>query len=100
MLTQISRPWMGAYHFAELPLIFGSHEDLSPPSPQIQYDVSHKMQDYWLAFIKDPHDGPRHAGWPLYAPSGSLLHIAPHDTDRAVELNLASSVDNACMTTP
>jgi carboxylesterase type B len=62
--TNISpRPWLGAYHTAELPLIFGTHA-AEGASTDFEQKVSDKMQDLWLEFIKDPQEGLAKAGWP------------------------------------
>ncbi|EME78388.1 uncharacterized protein MYCFIDRAFT_167763, partial [Pseudocercospora fijiensis CIRAD86] len=56
--TNISpKPWMGAYHSAELPLIFGTHPDYRGASTDLEYQTSCAMQDAWVAFAKDPVNG-------------------------------------------
>ena len=91
---------MGAYHFAELPITFGVHEDLEPSSTKYEYDVSHVMQDLWLAFIKDPENGALSRGWPLYKPNGQVLNIAPSGSDQPTVLDMMSELENECSTTP
>ena len=62
--TNISpRPWLGAYHTAELPLVFGTHA-MEGPSTEFEQQVSENMQDLWLEFIMDPTEGLKRAGWP------------------------------------
>ncbi|SPO01841.1 related to triacylglycerol lipase V precursor [Cephalotrichum gorgonifer] len=62
--TNISpRPWLGAYHTAELPLIFGTH-GIEGPSTNFEKRVSERMQDLYLRFISDPVRGLEKAGWP------------------------------------
>jgi acetylcholinesterase len=51
------RPWQGAYHSAELPLIFGTHDIVREESTNVEFAVSHAMQDMWLAFMRDPING-------------------------------------------
>ena len=70
------RPWEGAYHSSELPMIFGTHDIVRGPSPQFAYDVSHRMQDLWLAFMKDPHNGLPEQGWPEFEPNGKAMEFA------------------------
>ncbi|KAK8214673.1 carboxylesterase [Phyllosticta capitalensis] len=66
--TNISpRPWMGAYHESELPLLFGTHADFRGNSTPFEYEVSHTMQDTWVAFARDPENGLDRLGWPAYA---------------------------------
>ncbi|KAF4449065.1 hypothetical protein F53441_7609 [Fusarium austroafricanum] len=53
----------GAYHSAELPLIFGTHGIARGKSTPFEVEVSHSMQDHWLAFIQDPVSGLDKLGW-------------------------------------
>jgi carboxylesterase type B len=63
--TDISpRPWLGAYHTADLPLVFGTY-GTEGPATDFESRVSERMQDLYLEFIKDPANGLRRAGWPL-----------------------------------
>ncbi|KAG9252332.1 Alpha/Beta hydrolase protein [Emericellopsis atlantica] len=74
--TNISpRPWLGAYHTAELPLVFGTHETYGPSSP-FEKLLSEKMQDRWLQFMKDPANGLKAAGWPQTSAGGQRSQIA------------------------
>ncbi|GAP87884.1 putative chlorogenic acid esterase precursor [Rosellinia necatrix] len=56
-------PWLGAYHGAELPMVFGTH-GLEGPSGAFERQVSHRMQDLYLEFARDPAEGLKRAGWP------------------------------------
>ncbi|KAF5595152.1 triacylglycerol lipase V precursor [Fusarium subglutinans] len=56
-------PWLGAYHTAELPLIFGTHET-EGPSTKFERKVSERMQDLYLRFASDPVHGLEKDGWP------------------------------------
>ncbi|KAI1173433.1 Alpha/Beta hydrolase protein [Nemania sp. FL0916] len=56
-------PWLGAYHTADLPMVFGTY-GLEGPSTSFEEQVSHRMQDLYLEFIKDPAQGLKRAGWP------------------------------------
>jgi carboxylesterase type B len=50
--TNVSpRPWMGAWHGAELPMLFGTHPDYRGNSTALEYATSHAMQDAWLALV-------------------------------------------------
>ncbi|KAK4987195.1 hypothetical protein LTR50_004796 [Elasticomyces elasticus] len=60
------RPWMGAYHSAELPLIMGTHPDFRGPSSELEYATSEAMQDAWVAFARDPVGGLAGQGWMPY----------------------------------
>lgn len=78
--TNISPQWWeGAYHSAELPLIFGTHNIAREASSRFQYQVSEKMQDYWLAFARDPTKGLPKLGWNSYNPEGKAVLIGYKD---------------------
>lgn len=53
----------GAFHSAELPLIMGTHDEARGKSSKFEYEVSHYMQDFWLAFAQDPSSGLTRKGW-------------------------------------
>jgi acetylcholinesterase len=56
------RPWLGAYHTAELPMVFGTF-GTEGPSTGFEQRVSEHMQDMYLAFAEDPAEGLIKAGW-------------------------------------
>ncbi|KAI0392837.1 triacylglycerol lipase FGL5 [Xylariaceae sp. FL0594] len=60
------RPWLGAYHTADLPLVFGTYgtEGGLVKGTSFEKRVSERMQDLYLEFLRDPADGLRRAGWP------------------------------------
>lgn len=55
--------WEGAYHSAELPLIFGTYGIVRGEGTAFEKQVSEKMQDYWLAFAEDSINGLPKLGW-------------------------------------
>ncbi|KAL4736110.1 Alpha/Beta hydrolase protein [Aspergillus similis] len=85
-------PWLGAYHSGDLPLWFGTHDDFGG-SEELEWRTSYLMQDYLLAFMKDPHGGLERQGWQDYA-EGTMLRFG------GVEAPVASisvqTVDSAC----
>ncbi|KAI5361170.1 Putative carboxylesterase, type B, carboxylesterase type B, carboxylesterase type B, active [Septoria linicola] len=88
--TNISpRPWMGAWHSAELPLIFGTHPNYRGPSTKLEYATSHAMQDAWVAFATDPVNGLSAQDWLPYDTLGSATvrefgaGVAARDVDIA-----------------
>jgi carboxylesterase type B len=90
----------GAYHGAELPLIFGttsSTPGLNSTAEEIKFQAY--IQGAWAAFAKDPVNGLRtyEGGWPLYDPAKkSLIRLA---YDNHVGTNLASPMvyDAGCV---
>ncbi|KAI2791820.1 hypothetical protein POX_c04699 [Penicillium oxalicum] len=62
-------PWLGAFHFSDLLMIFGTYmKDLGEIS-QLERDTSMAMQDYLLAFIRNPSTVSETVGWPRFDPS-------------------------------
>ncbi|KAH7305924.1 Alpha/Beta hydrolase protein [Stachybotrys elegans] len=57
--------WLGAYHNAETPMIFGTYGllDHIANTTDFQVELSLSMQDHILAFAKDPYNGPQALGW-------------------------------------
>ncbi|KAK4154121.1 Alpha/Beta hydrolase protein [Chaetomidium leptoderma] len=50
--TNVSpKPWMGAWHGSEMPLVFGTHPLYRGNSTELEYLTSYAMQDAWLAFV-------------------------------------------------
>ena len=94
--TNISpRPWMGAYHSSELPLIFGTHGDFRGASTRAEIELSERMQDAWVAFVKDPVGGLPAIGWDAYAPGGEALVWG---SDGQTSRILVSELDAVCLT--
>ncbi|KAL4910529.1 hypothetical protein BDW74DRAFT_172000 [Aspergillus multicolor] len=77
------RPWEGAYHTSELPLLFGTFTQYgwaenSIPSV-LEYATAAKWQDFYVAFARDPRNALPDAGWPAWRPDGSALIWNPKD---------------------
>ncbi|KAF2706438.1 acetylcholinesterase [Pleomassaria siparia CBS 279.74] len=67
------RPWMGAYHQSELPLLFGTHGNYRGSSTKYENAVSVAMQDAWRAFADNPQDGLKGEDWPRYTPTRDIF---------------------------
>ena len=61
-----TEPWLGAYHSAELPLIFGTFDSFRGQGPALENTTSVAMQDAWLAFTKNGGQGLESMGWNSY----------------------------------
>lgn len=69
-------PTSGAYHGSDLPLLFGTTEEVTGmPSSMNQHRFSMYMMSAWVAFAADPHEGLSRLGWPGYKPSGMFITI-------------------------
>ncbi|KAI8944895.1 carboxylesterase [Xylaria longipes] len=93
-------PWMGAYHGADLPMIFGTY-NISGGSTEFQNQVAERMQDYVFAFLADPQRGLAKLGWVSSHNSksndGTMVRLGE---DESIIKNINSiDVDNACIGT-
>ncbi|KAI1101600.1 alpha/beta-hydrolase [Jackrogersella minutella] len=88
-------PWMGAYHGADLPMIFGCY-NLTGGATESQKQVAEAMQDYVLAFLTDPENGIRDLDWipSKAALKGDMVRFGGGDT--IVQNITSSDVDIAC----
>ncbi|KAK1836409.1 acetylcholinesterase [Podospora conica] len=69
--TNISpKPFLGAYHEAELPLLFGTFEDFRGGATEQERETSVAMQDSWLALASSGVAGMEEVGWPRYTGLG------------------------------
>jgi carboxylesterase type B len=61
-------PGSGAYHGAELNMVFGTAQDVSGlPNNAIEQKTIAYVQKAWAAFASDPATGLSKFGWPKYA---------------------------------
>ena len=59
--------WLGAFHWTDLLMIFGTYEDdAGGDIPTLEVETSETMQDYLLAFIKDPSTLSSTVGWTAF----------------------------------
>jgi carboxylesterase type B len=92
-------PWFGAYHSAELPMLFGTHYEYRANSTEYQWETANAMQALWVSFAQDPERGPVRISpgaatgeadgnpdgevvfeWPQWQGGDELLVIAEGDT--------------------
>ncbi|OJJ42744.1 hypothetical protein ASPZODRAFT_1299585 [Penicilliopsis zonata CBS 506.65] len=69
-------PWLGAFHWTDMLMVFGTYMLDVGEIPQLEVDTSQTMQDYILAFLKDPTTLPSTVGWPVFdaeATDGGLI---------------------------
>jgi carboxylesterase type B len=72
--ANISPPaFPGAYHAAELPLVFGTAGQYHGASTVYEEKVGDTMQDLWLEFARDPEGGLKAAGWESYGAGKAVL---------------------------
>ncbi|KAF4451264.1 chlorogenic acid esterase precursor [Fusarium austroafricanum] len=94
--------WLGAYHNAETPLIFGTYGllDHVANTTEFQVEMSHSMQDHIVAFLEDPYNGPQKLGWgPMVTsdPDGGYLLRFGGSSGKVVERVDGVDVDGVCL---
>ncbi|KAF9772109.1 hypothetical protein IL306_010226 [Fusarium sp. DS 682] len=89
-------PWLGAYHTAELPLIFGTH-DIEGPSTKFEWSVSERMQDLYIEFANDPAHGLEKVEWPaVKAQSGRSELVKWAGNGKVEQIVDVKSLINEC----
>ncbi|KAL4897496.1 Alpha/Beta hydrolase protein [Aspergillus ambiguus] len=92
------RPWEGAYHTSELPLVFGTYSQYGGPTTREEVDVATRWQELYLAFIRDPIHGLPSMGWPAYRPDGFAMVFAANNTPS--QLIPVTELSNRCVGVP
>lgn len=94
------RPWEGAYHTSELPLIFGTYAeynlDVARPTA-LEHATSAHWQDLYLAFMRDPMNGLPSMGWPRYATNGSFMMMGGNGSESVGSLIPAGYMEGLCV---
>ncbi|EHA18641.1 hypothetical protein CBS76997_1524 [Aspergillus niger] len=62
--------WLGAYHSSDLTMNFGTYPIVRGNGTLLEKKTSEVMQDYLLAFMRDPENGLERMGWPAFEPFG------------------------------
>ena len=87
--------WEGAYHGADLPLVFGTYGIARGAGTAFQKQVSEAMQDVWLAFAADPVNGLPKLGWKGHQNGeGEVMMFGAGD--KVVQPVAESVVDASC----
>ena len=89
----------GAYHGAELPLLFGFQPILTPNATTEELKVQKYMRGAWTAFAKDPVHGLKtyDGGWPLYDPAKKSLIRLAYDNHVGTHLGFPMFYDSGCV---
>lgn len=88
-------PWLGAFHSAELPMLFGTHPNFRGESTDLEYETSHAMQDAWVAFARDGVQGLEGVGWSEYETIGEATVREFGDDVAAKDVSL-SELEGKC----
>ncbi|KAF1814568.1 alpha/beta-hydrolase [Eremomyces bilateralis CBS 781.70] len=90
----------GAWHGAEIALIFGN-TGVRGPDTEIEKKLIKKIQSAWSGFAKDPKHGLSQLGWPLYNAQGeTVVVIGGKDSDEITFESPSVTDGNACNTPP
>lgn len=88
--------WEGAYHEADMPLVFGTHSIARSESTSFQVEVSEQMQDYWLAFVEDPINGLPRLGWEGYSGKAGGSSMLIGSENEVTQLIADSELEKPC----
>ena len=91
-------PWMGAYHCADLTMFFGTYgynalQTNSTPTA-LERTTSEVMQDYLLAFMREPYTGLQEKGWAAFSNGSAVLRFGADGI--SVQNVSSTSIDGAC----
>jgi carboxylesterase type B len=104
----------GAWHGAEIALVFGTTELKGKgKDTDAEAALARKMRDAWAGFAKDPEKGLAKLGWPLYNPNGidpsalrgiwadyenveATLVVLGGDNDATIKFGQPSDYDKGC----
>lgn len=86
------RNWEGAYHSAELPLLFGTYGITRGTGTQFEHRLSQAMQNAWRNFARDGVKSFKTEAWPEYLKEGGRYRFFPDGshvkgTGRLIELD-------------
>ncbi|KAB8337212.1 hypothetical protein FH972_021514 [Carpinus fangiana] len=87
----------GAWHGSEIPMVFGTSQDVSGIAPSAQQQaVSRYMMKAWAAFASDPRDGLCKFGWPKLNVDGETLVRIAYDNFAGADFVKPSQYDQVC----
>ena len=94
-------PWLGAYHYSDLYMIFGTYLIAPGEISELETKTSEKMQDLFLDFVTDPMGLETNGGWPMYmardSGEGGGGKIARFGADgEVVQYVSGKTVEGAC----
>ena len=82
---------MGAYHGAELPYIFNTHDDWLPTSSRDIF-ITKSIQDYWINFISSGNPNSGNIEWKKFKSTKS--NVLSFDNEILMKTSQAVQVCN------
>uniref|UniRef100_A0A060TBP3 Carboxylic ester hydrolase n=1 Tax=Blastobotrys adeninivorans TaxID=409370 RepID=A0A060TBP3_BLAAD len=89
-------PWLGVYHDADLPMVFGTFNDFRGQASDLEVKTSEAIQDFILSFARDPHNGPGSLGWPAWQNADSKI-LRFGTNGKPYEVISDAEVDGLCL---
>ncbi|CAG7918797.1 unnamed protein product [Penicillium olsonii] len=90
-------PTSGSYHGADLPMVFGTSEQVSGiPNSDRENEFSRFISSAWVAFATDPNHGLTKFGWPRYNPEEKTLVALAYMKDENFRTIQSSEVEQRC----
>ncbi|KAF9007136.1 Alpha/Beta hydrolase protein [Cyathus striatus] len=87
------------YHGSEMPMVFGTYTTTfsNIPSTPTQVALSKYMQTAWVSFARDPQNGLKEFGWPLYDPNvTSLVQLGNLEDPTGAVFGSGKLLDSSC----
>ncbi|KAJ5950156.1 uncharacterized protein N7479_008569 [Penicillium vulpinum] len=90
-------PWLGAYHGAEIPIVFGTYNrSMTIPSSAREIEVSQYMQGAWVTFARNHWTGLSRYVWSRFSfDEPTLINLALNNSVQAI-FTSANSWDSYC----
>lgn len=88
-------PWLGAYHTAEIPLIFGWSDTVNFDTPAESAWASY-IQNAWAGFARDPANALTQLGWPQYDVTRDTVVVLGIDNATLPTYASAGTFDYGC----
>ena len=80
---------MGAYHGAELPYIFNTHDNWLPTS-DTDIAITNKIQDFWISFVKTGNPNNQLKEWDSY--DSNDFNVLSFNTETSMQTSSSANV--------
>ena len=80
---------MGAYHGAELPYIFNTHDNWLPTS-DTDIAITNKIQDFWISFVKTGNPNNQLKEWDKY--NSNDFNVLSFNTETSMQTSSSANV--------
>jgi carboxylesterase type B len=96
-----NRADLRAYHFSEVPIVFGTYNSSQfQAASATEIALSKYIQSAWVAFARDPANGLTNFAWPKYDPNtASIARLGSSANKTGVSFASSSDFDVGCAAT-